>query len=113
MDLETARQLMAAANPLTVSVCFHCQQCAEKSFKAVIAAAELGIERTHDLERLRHVCAVRHASLAGLGLGDLTTYAVETRYPDDLYIPPVEEAREALCLAETVHLAVRRCLDMP
>jgi HEPN domain-containing protein len=32
----------------------------------------------------------------------LTRYAVETRYPDEFYIPSLEEAKESVRIAEKV-----------
>jgi HEPN domain-containing protein len=64
------------------SLCFHAQQAAEKSVKAVLVLRGVDFPRTHDLATLlrllpgdiqRPACAER--------LPELTVYAVQFRYP--------------------------------
>ncbi len=40
----------------------------------------------------------------------LTRYAVEVRYPDEFYIPSIEEAKEAVEIAKKVKSFIRRKL---
>lgn len=79
------------------TVCFHCQQAAEKLLKAYLVGNGQQYPFTHDLllimekilpfnkevDELRDSCAI------------LIPYAVEIRYPDDWYIPSEEDAKEA------------------
>lgn len=51
-DLGSAEVLVATANPSENVVGFLLQQAIEKSLKAVLAARETEIPRTHDLEEL-------------------------------------------------------------
>ncbi len=69
---------------------FHCQQCIEKSFKAIIEQIENKIPRTHDLIRL-------YGIINELGidfkidediLSEISDVYIETRYPSDLGLLP-------------------------
>jgi len=86
------------------TVCFHCQQAAEKFLKAYLVAKGQPYPISHDLllilekllsfepeaERLRDDLAI------------LMPYSVEIRYPDDWFMPSAEDAREARESAEQV-----------
>lgn len=85
-------------------LCFHAQQAAEKSIKAVLLHRHIAFRFVHDLEEL-----LTTAQQAGISIPDavrravrLNDYAVRSRYPDDA--EPVTEAeyREAIQLAEIV-----------
>lgn len=64
-------------------ICFHCQQAAEKYLKALLQEAGQPIPRTHDLLALLTLPLPIHPTLRPLrrGLGFLTQFAVEHRYP--------------------------------
>jgi HEPN domain-containing protein len=68
------------------TVCFHCQQAAEKYLKAILVVHNLEIPRTHDLEALLNVIEGRFPALRHQrsDLQWLTTYAVAVRYPPEL-----------------------------
>jgi HEPN domain-containing protein len=65
------------------AVCFHCQQCAEKYLKGLMAEATLAIPKVHDLGLILNVLLPHHSSLGRFrrGLNFLTGFAVDTRYP--------------------------------
>jgi HEPN domain-containing protein len=48
-DLKMAELALEADTPLPDQACFHAQQCAEKSLKALLVGAGLEVPRTHDL----------------------------------------------------------------
>jgi len=86
-DLLSAKKL-AEESRLTNIVAFHCQQCIEKSFKALIEE-QLGISvKSHDLIRLKD-----KANLI-LPDDDITTLAIinevyiDARYPGDMGLMP-------------------------
>ncbi len=89
--------------PLDV-VCFHAQQSAEKYIKAFLTYGELEFEKTHDLGELIGIAsAVDKDFLQILEFGDrLTDYAVEVRYPLVSEEPTLEEAKEAIKMAEEI-----------
>lgn len=86
------------------TVCFHCQQAAEKILKAYLVAKGMQPRFTHDLllllEGILFCCA--DAETLRDDLASLMPYAVEVRYPDDLFVPTHEEAMEARQAAEHV-----------
>jgi HEPN domain-containing protein len=69
--------------PLHDGVCFHCQQCAEKYLKGLMEELSLAVPKIHDLDPLLHALLPHHSTLKSLkrGMGFLTDFAVETRYP--------------------------------
>ncbi len=82
-DLNLARLAREHPEILTAHACFHAQQAAEKAIKAVLLHHGVDFPLVHDLEAL-----VELAQNAGLalppevaGVGALTPYAVEARYP--------------------------------
>jgi len=86
------------------TVCFHCQQAAEKILKAYLVAKGMPPRFTHDLllllEGILPCCA--DAETLRDDLASLMPYAVEVRYPDDLSVLTHEEAVEARQAAEHV-----------
>lgn len=86
----------------TGPVCFHCQQVVEKLLKAYLVFKNIEFEWTHDLEHLLDLCSKCDPEFKNLDVGTLTSYAVEVRYPDEFYIPTVDEARECFDIASKV-----------
>jgi len=87
---------------VTSSVCFHCQQFVEKLLKAYLISKGIEFERTHNLEFLKELCKKQDKDFDILDFGNLTMYAVETRYPERFLIPSVEEARRSFEIAQNV-----------
>ncbi len=83
----------------TGAVCFHAQQCVEKLLKAFLVYHQKEFGRTHNIEFLIRLCSEIDKDFAHLASGDLSFYAVEVRYPDDFYVPSVEESRECYSIA--------------
>lgn len=82
-------------------LCFHAQQAAEKSVKAVLLHRRIAFRFVHDIEEL-----LTTAQQAGILIPDavrttvrLNDYAVHTRYPDDAEPVTEDEHREAVRLA--------------
>lgn len=84
-DMRSALSLLAIEPPITRNVCFHAQQCAEKSLKAYLVYRDCHVEKTHDLPRILKMCVKYDESFLILknDAEDLTEYAVRTRYPSD------------------------------
>jgi HEPN domain-containing protein len=109
-DLRMAE--LAMREGIFNQVCFHCQQCAKKAVKSLIAAQGASIPRTHRLTDLLEGVApgenpIKHLA-ADIKL--LDRYYIPTRYPDALpgaleaSLPDKSDALEALYTA-------RRTLD--
>ena len=117
-NLEIARQWVAKAqndllnadNNLNAeripfdTVCFHCQQAAEKILKAYLVANGQTPPFTHDLLLLLERILPLNPEADDLrdALALLIPYAVEIRYPDDGFSPSAEDANEAREAAEQV-----------
>ena len=87
------------------TVCFHCQQAAEKMLKAYLVANQKPYPVSHDLllilEQIRAIDPGSEKLRETLTL--LMPYAVEIRYPDDYYMPSAEDAAEARQAAAKIY----------
>ena len=102
-DLTIVEKDIVTDSPVTDVLCFHCQQAAEKYLKAYIVYRNQIPERTHLIERLLNICANFDPEFEKLSDAVLlTTYAVELRYPDDMYFPTLTETKKALKLAKKI-----------
>ena len=100
------------SHPLPNSVCFHCQQCAEKYLKAFLAHHSVSPPRVHDLHQLVSECERVDSSM--LELDDaafrLTQFAVEFRYPG--MEATAEDVVQAITDVRSVRRMVRRKLQL-
>ena len=88
-------------------ICFHCQQCVEKSLKAFLIYNETAFPRTHDLLVLASICSVLDTRFKEFDLSEFSGFGVEIRY-DDLS-PTIEEAKQAFETAKVVMDYVKGC----
>lgn len=104
--LENAHADLSLAHvalPFYEHLCFHAQQAAEKSLKAVLLALDMDIPFTHNIQALldrleRRVTVAEEVRRAV----DLNPYAVATRYPGEIEPVTEDEYLEALRLADVV-----------
>lgn len=93
------------------TVCFHAQQCAEKSLKAFLTAQRVPFEKIHDVGELLRLCAMAPDLVQGLDhIEQLAPYAVEARYPGEWEVIERAEAERAVALARKVRDAIQRRL---
>lgn len=107
-DYVVATNMLRRKTPLTVTACFHAQQCAEKYLKALLIRQGQAFPKTHDLLTLNTLC-VQAGVLLGFTptqLGVLSSYAVQVRYPGNS--PTLEEAQETLKIMKIVRRGVRK-----
>lgn len=113
-DLRTAEYTMTMDNPPYDIVCFHLQQCAEKYIKGFLTFHETDFPKTHSIEDLVLLCKDIAPALES-DIGDvevLSIYAVETRYPAEMYYEiPEEKALEAIELAGKIKSVVLKYLE--
>jgi len=86
------------------TVCFHCQQAAEKLLKAYLVGNQKPYPITHDLFLILEKILPLNSNAESLRdvLAILNPYAVEIRYPDDWFMPSEEDAKEAREAVESV-----------
>ena len=98
------------------TVCFHCQQAAEKYLKGFLAWCQMPFAKTHDLpELLKQIKQVAGADAEMLSdhLFLLDPYSVSIRYPQEYEEEPDEaEVQEAVKAAYAVRAWVRSRLKL-
>jgi len=89
------------------TVCFHAQQCAEKTLKALLVYHDIRPQRTHDLALLLGECVVIEPRLAELETAcrRLNIHAVSGRYPDLSDVGEAEGQR-TLAALEQIRIAM-------
>lgn len=82
-DYYFVRQHLPHEESFFAIYCFHCQQAAEKYFKAAIIKFELPLRKIHNLIELLDVCVRIDSAFEMLRLDAklLERYYVDTRYP--------------------------------
>jgi HEPN domain-containing protein len=103
-DLEASAWLLESPRALYGAVGFHCQQAAEKAFKAYLTWNEQPFEKTHSLVALVGMCLQFSSEFTTLreAATTLTPFAVTTRYPGDMPDISAQEARNALAQARQI-----------
>ncbi|HAQ21351.1 MAG TPA: hypothetical protein DCR40_19295 [Prolixibacteraceae bacterium] len=86
-DLLAAKKL-AGEDRLTNVAAFHCQQCLEKCFKAVIEEQGKPSIKSHDLLRLQLNANIQLKEPETILLGIINEVYIDTRYPGDLGLLP-------------------------
>jgi HEPN domain-containing protein len=107
-DLKMSELAVGADTPMWDQACFHAQQCAEKSLKALLVASDLDVPRSHDLvfvlDRLRPNFPSIEALADAAAL--LTQHGVAPRYPSYLVFETEEDAQTAISHAEMIQVTV-------
>jgi HEPN domain-containing protein len=89
------REFRVEEEPNYEAVCFHAQQCIEKSLKAYLIDHEIRFGKTHDLRELLNLARDIQPGwkIFEKEAARLTGYAVDTRYPgEDVFKEDAEEA---------------------
>jgi len=98
-DYKTAEKLINLSENeiITDTLCFHCQQAVEKLLKAFLVYHKIGFQKVHTIEYLIKLCSTIDSEFESLyeKTKNLTDYAIDIRYPDEFYIPTIEEAKNA------------------
>lgn len=84
---------------ITSIVCFHAQQMVEKLLKAFLTYHNVKFPKTHNLEILMEKCLELDEEFQKIRFKNLSMYAVEIRYPEEFYIPSIEERNECVEIA--------------
>ena len=111
-----AAKLLARETRLTNIAAFHCQQCVEKSFKAIIEEKEQVIIKSHDLLRLHASTNIQLADEEYTLLGIINEVYIDARYPGDLGLlppgkPTVDDINSFIELCEHIFSLSRSNLE--
>ena len=104
-DLEAAKRMIVCVDPLLDTGAYHCQQAAEKALKGLLTFRSVSVTKTHDLVRecvkldIDFQCLLEMADF-------LSPFAVDFRYPGEMFEPPFEEAEMALRAAEKIVITI-------
>ena len=101
-DLAVARVNVPDADP--ESLCFLAQQAAEKAIKALLIMRDVEFPFVHNLAELLDLLEAAGETIPQdvRRAGELTRYAVETRYADQVPRPTEQDLAEAVSIAEAV-----------
>jgi HEPN domain-containing protein len=113
-DLLAAKTL-AREDRLTNLVSFHCQQCLEKCFKAMIEEQDKPSIKSHDLLRLQINANIQLSGSETILLGMINEVYFDTRYPGDLGLlphgkPTISEIEAFIQLCDTIFNRLRNQL---
>jgi HEPN domain-containing protein len=111
-DRRTVLQLRRGRPQVHDSICFHCQQLAEKYLKALVHERGLPVPKIHFCEDLVALLSPADPPFAGLydAAAGLTQFAVDYRYPGADAGSKLSQA--AWKAAERVRAEVRRGLGL-
>ena len=102
-DLMMIENEFHSENPVTDGICFHAQQSVEKYLKAFLVANQIEFPQTHNIGIILNLCIKVDPDFQSLRESvTLTRYATGFRYPDDFYIPSIEESRKSFKIAKNV-----------
>ena len=112
-ELTSAEYLSTMHHPTPdETICYLCQQSAEKYLKGFIFSQNIEPEKTHDLKDLLDVCKNYNAEFSTLTSNAyiLTRYAVLPRYPNELGISK-EDMKNALSNAKAIQEFVMKIFN--
>ncbi len=110
-DLRSAAYLLKMKNCPTDTVCFHAQQCIEKSLKALLVMQGTDFRKTHDLKELVALLPSQFHNLLNSEEQDrLTEYATITRYPGNYDPISLAEGRRAVKTARLIYREIDRLM---
>ena len=115
-DLDTIKEIVGIEH-LSHIVAFHCQQCIEKSFKAVLEGNELPIPKVHDLVKLYgEVKKIKEFEFDEDILDILSRVYIEARYPSELGLlpggkPSIEETNKFYQFAKYAYTEIKKYLE--
>ena len=105
-DLLAAKTL-SRDERLTSLVSFHCQQCLEKCFKAIIEEQNKPALKSHDLLRLRLYADINLSDSEIILISTINEVYIDARYPGDMGLlpygkPSISEVNEFIQYCDTL-----------
>ena len=114
-DLLAAKTLLRD-DRLTSLVSFHCQQCLEKCFKAIIEEQNKPALKSHDLLRLQLHAEIKLSDSETILLSTINEVYIDARYPGDIGLlpegkPSINDAIEFQQVAEYTYITILNTLN--
>lgn len=114
-DLLAAKTL-SRDERLTSLVSFHCQQCLEKCFKAIIEEQNKPALKSHDLLRLRLHADINLSDSETILLSTINEVYIDARYPGDMGLlphgkPSISEVNEFIQFCDTLVYRFKRQME--
>jgi HEPN domain-containing protein len=111
--LQTAQQLINRSGGIPRHPAWLAQQAAEKALKAVLIREQIEFPRTHNLNTLRDLIPPDWSvTTVQADLDQLSQFAVESRYPENVPDVTEEEAQAGVDDAQQIVEAVLDDLDV-
>jgi len=114
-DFAVATHLNETFRPLPENtICWLCQQSVEKSYKAILAYHNAKIKKIHDIGLLQKdtIKLEPEVSLDAKIADKITVFAVESRYPDNVFDFTKEDVELGLKYAERILSKVKQALNI-
>ena len=116
-DLRAAQKLLEDEYLINI-VLFHCQQCIEKCFKALLEEADITPPKIHGIHRLNALVQEKtpfHLPISDEEIDLIDDIYIDTRYPGSFGLLPTgfptkEQVEEILQIAERVYDEIRKIL---
>lgn len=105
-DLKAYKLLINSEFPLFAIAAFHLQQSSEKYLKAYLEYHNKTFAKTHDIEYLLQLCAQINFVFENVNAGNLSDYAVDLRYPGDIYEISKNEIEESFEIVSEIRKIV-------
>lgn len=113
-DLLAAEAILAYyEEPPTDTICYHCQQVAEKCFKAFGIAKANKLHKIHEIVELLEFCIARDQNfeIFRASAENLNRFYIDAKYPPGFpVLYPIEEAKIAVEQAREILTFVRNKL---
>jgi HEPN domain-containing protein len=108
IDLRTAEEIIDDET-LTPSTTFHCHQCIEKVFKALLTEHEIIPPKTHNLLQLLRIIKdkIVEIDISFESIEHINETYIDSRYPDETELlqenyPSIEKVKSFLVLANEI-----------
>jgi HEPN domain-containing protein len=118
-DLLAAEAILAYyEEPPTDTICYHCQQVAEKCFKAFVIAKSNKLHKIHEIVELLEFCIAidKHFEIFRASAENLNRFYIDAKYPPGFpVLYPIDEAKTAVDQAREILAFTREKLatDQP
>ena len=113
-DISAATHLFNTHYPIPTNiVCYLCQQSVEKALKAVLVQNNVTVPKTHDINKILDIVAVYEPSITlEENIADkITTFAIESRYPDEVFDFTKDDAEFILKYSKEILDNVKKVID--